>query len=101
MGCPQAVQRAGSPEPRPDGLEDLVAHNLLSFKASGAVFDAWALDELNSHSVTYRKLASIRALRQSPAADQDPDTPVVEPRTAYPLLLICNPDIQTIGASDA
>ncbi|MCF7980130.1 MAG: hypothetical protein K9L82_19400 [Chromatiaceae bacterium] len=44
------------------------------------------LEELNSHYVTYRKLASIRALRQSPAADQDPDRPIVEPRTAYPLL---------------
>ncbi|MBK1617265.1 hypothetical protein CKO42_02120 [Lamprobacter modestohalophilus] len=45
-----------------------------------------SLEELNSHYVTYRKLASIRALRQSPAADQDPDTPIIEPRSAYPLL---------------
>ncbi|MCF8004896.1 MAG: hypothetical protein K9L32_11990 [Chromatiaceae bacterium] len=84
--APQDIQRARSPEQRPDGLEELVAHNLLSFKASGAVFDAWALEELNSHYVTYRKLASIRALRQLPAADQDPGTPIIEPRSAYPLL---------------
>ncbi|MBK5940576.1 hypothetical protein [Halochromatium roseum] len=45
-----------------------------------------SLEKLISHSVTDRKLASIRALRQSPAADQDPDRPIVEPRTAYPLL---------------
>jgi hypothetical protein len=45
-----------------------------------------SLEELNSLYVTYRKLASIHALRQSPAADQDPDRPIVEPRTAYPLL---------------
>ncbi|MEA1053255.1 hypothetical protein U5801_26120 [Lamprobacter modestohalophilus] len=45
-----------------------------------------SLEEFNSHYVTYRKLASIRALRPSPTADQDPDRPIVEPRTAYPLL---------------
>jgi hypothetical protein len=45
-----------------------------------------SLEELNSHYVTYRKLASIRALRQSPAVDQDPGMPIIEPRTAYPLL---------------
>ena len=96
---------------RPDGLDDLAAHNLLSFKAAGAPYDAWALEELNSHYVTYRKLASIRALQQRPArlpqrpardeqpiseADQpDPRPPAVnsrdqqpvsEPDTAYPLL---------------
>jgi len=48
----QDVQRAGSLEERPRGLEDLVAHNLLSFKASGAAYDVWALDKLNIHCVT-------------------------------------------------
>jgi hypothetical protein len=72
-----------SPDERPDGLEDLAAHNLLSYKAAGESFDAWALEELNSHYVTYRKLASIRALRHLPAGD---DTPLNEPRKAYPLL---------------
>ena len=71
------------PEERPDGLEDLAKHNLLSFKAAGEPFDVWAAEELNSHYVTYRKLTSIRALRHPPAND---DTPVAEPRKAYPLL---------------
>ncbi|WPL18996.1 hypothetical protein Thiowin_04100 [Thiorhodovibrio winogradskyi] len=96
---------------RPDGLEDLAAHNLLSFKAAGAPYDAWALEELNSHYVTYRKLASIRALPhqparlpqrpirdehpvsdtdqrspQSPAGDARDQQPVSEPDTAYRLL---------------
>ncbi|MBK5941612.1 hypothetical protein CCR96_20645 [Halochromatium roseum] len=67
----------------PDGLDDLAAHNLLSFKAAGAPYDAWALEELNSHYVTYRKLASIRALQQRPADDE---RPISEPSKAYPLL---------------
>lgn len=72
-----------APDQRPDGLEDLAAHNLLSYKAAGQAYDAWALDELSSHYVTYRKLASLRALRQLPAED---DAPITEPRKAYPLL---------------
>ncbi|EIC22890.1 hypothetical protein [Thiorhodovibrio frisius] len=80
---PSPEQTIAPPEERPDGLEDLAAHNLLSFKAGGEPFDVWAAEELNSHYVTYRKLASIRALRHLPAGDE---TPVAEPRKAYPLL---------------
>ncbi len=79
---------------RPDGLEDLAAHNLLSFKAAGAPYDAWALEELNSHYVTYRKLASIRALQQRPARQpQRPardERPVSEPDKADPRLPAVN-----------
>ena len=74
---------ADVPEERPDGLEDLVKHNLLSFKAAGKPFDAFAAEELLSHFVTYRKLASLRALRR--VSPQD-DTPLEEPRRRYPLL---------------
>ncbi|NEX17635.1 MAG: hypothetical protein C1943_13660, partial [Halochromatium sp.] len=73
---------------RPDGLDDLVAHNLLSYKASGQAYDAWALDELNSHYVTYRKLASIRTQRHLPTGDT---RPITEPRTGYPLLPASRP----------
>jgi hypothetical protein len=68
---------------RPDGLEDLAAHNLLSYKAGSQAYDAWALEELVSHYVTYRKLASLRVLRHRAADD---DTPIAEPAKAYPLL---------------
>src|ERR1700722_14181872 len=40
----------------PDGLEDLLAHNLITFKSHWETLNAWAIKELISHYVTYRKL---------------------------------------------
>jgi hypothetical protein len=51
----------------PDGFDNLAAHNLLSYKSAAEPFNAWALEELIGHYVTYRKLASLRAAR---AADR-------------------------------
>ena len=42
----------------PDGLEDLAAHNLITFKSHHEALDAWAIKELVGHSVAYRKLVS-------------------------------------------
>jgi hypothetical protein len=42
----------------PDGLEDLAAHNLISFKSHREALDAWAVKELVGHYVAYRKLVS-------------------------------------------
>jgi hypothetical protein len=42
----------------PDGLEDLAAHNLISFKSHREALDPWAMKELIGHSVAYRKLVS-------------------------------------------
>jgi hypothetical protein len=42
----------------PDGLEDLVDHNLITFKSHHEALDPWAIKELISHSVAYRKLVS-------------------------------------------
>jgi hypothetical protein len=67
----------------PDGLEDLTKHNLLSFKAADAPFSAWFAEELLSHAVTYRKVASLRALGKRPS---DPDQPLEEPKKDYRLL---------------
>jgi len=66
----------------PDGLENLAAHNLLSYKSAAEPFNAWALEELISHYVTYRKLASLRARTGARGADE----PLAEPTGAYPLL---------------
>jgi len=66
----------------PDGLENLAAHNLLSYKSAAEPFNAWALEELISHYVTYRKLASLRARSSARGADE----PLAEPAGAYPLL---------------
>ncbi len=41
--------------PLPDGLEDLAAHNLISFKSHQEALDDWALKELTGHYVNYRK----------------------------------------------
>ncbi len=42
----------------PDGLEGLVAHNLITFKSHREALDAWAMKELVGHYVAYRKLVS-------------------------------------------
>jgi hypothetical protein len=39
----------------PDGLDDLAAHNLISFKSHQEALDDWALKELTGHYVNYRK----------------------------------------------
>jgi hypothetical protein len=44
----------------PDGLTDLVEHNLISFKSHQEAFDAWAMKELIGHYVNYRKQASVQ-----------------------------------------
>lgn len=45
-------------EPPPDGLEDLRAHNLITFKSHHETLDAWAIKELIGHYVAYRKMVS-------------------------------------------
>ncbi len=42
----------------PDGLEDLAAHNLITFKSHREALDAWTMKELIGHYVAYRKLVS-------------------------------------------
>jgi hypothetical protein len=42
----------------PDGLDNLRAHNLLTYKSKQETLDGWALDELIGHYVNYRKLIS-------------------------------------------
>ena len=46
--------------PLPDGLDDLAAHNLISFKSYREPLNDWALKELTGHYVNYRKLVSPR-----------------------------------------
>jgi hypothetical protein len=42
----------------PDGLDNLAAHNLLTFKSHHEALDGWAMKELVGHYVAYRKLVS-------------------------------------------
>jgi hypothetical protein len=42
----------------PDGLDDLAAHNLITFKSHREALDTWAMKELIGHYVAYRKLVS-------------------------------------------
>jgi hypothetical protein len=44
----------------PDGLSDLVDHNLITFKSHHEPLDDWALKELTGHYVAYRKHVSPR-----------------------------------------
>jgi hypothetical protein len=50
----------------PDGLDGLVAHNLISFKSHREALDAWAMKELVGHDVAYRKLVSPSPSRRLP-----------------------------------
>jgi hypothetical protein len=45
-------------EPMPEGLEELAAHNLITFKSHHEALDDWALKELTGHYVNYRKQVS-------------------------------------------
>lgn len=42
----------------PDGLDDLTAHNLITFKSHHEALHSWAMKELIGHYVAYRKLVS-------------------------------------------
>jgi len=52
----------------PDGLDNLRAHNLLTYKSKQEPLDGWALHELTGHYVNYRKLLS-QNQRLLPEAD--------------------------------
>jgi hypothetical protein len=44
----------------PDGLDNLAAHNLITFKSHHDALDDWALKELTGHYVNYRKQCGTR-----------------------------------------
>lgn len=72
----------------PDGLDTLSAHNILTYKSTQESLDAWALDELIGHYVTYRKLVSQSG---SPTPGDTPSAaapdPIADPLPASPHLL--------------
>src|SRR3954465_12169288 len=49
-------RRGRFPGALPDGLGDLAAHNLITFKSFHEALDDWAIRELIGHYVAYRKL---------------------------------------------
>src|SRR6266446_8349095 len=49
-------RRGRFPDRLPAGLDGLVAYNLITFKSHGEALVAWAMKELISHYVAYRKL---------------------------------------------
>lgn len=53
----------------PDGLENLVAHNLITFKSHHEALDAWAMKELIGHYVAYRKLVSPKPTNLLPESE--------------------------------
>ncbi len=68
-----AEQGAGATRPElPDGLDNLRAHNLLTYKSHQESLDAWALDELIGHYVNYRKLLADRRPGDGDPAEGDP-----------------------------
>lgn len=63
-------------EPLPDGFGELVNHNLVTFKSHQEALSAWAVQELISHYVSYRKLVS-------------PSTDVLLPESEFRLIAFC------------
>jgi hypothetical protein len=60
----------------PDGLDDLVTYNLLTFKSHQEPLDDWAIKELIGHYVSYRKQVS-------------PSTDTLLPETDFRLYAVC------------
>jgi hypothetical protein len=74
----------------PDGLDKLSAHNLLTYKSQQEALDAWALDELTSHYVNYRKLLGALCDDQDGAdsqADHDQSASLL-PEAAFQLFAV-------------
>src|SRR4051812_9089745 len=65
------IRKEAAPLPvrLPDGLEELVAHNLITFKSHRQPMDGWAVDELVGHYVNYRKQVSPSLGELLPEAD--------------------------------
>ena len=57
------------PDVLPDGMADLAAHNLMTFKSHRESLDGWALAELCGHYVNYRKQISPSPDNLLPAGD--------------------------------
>ncbi len=57
------------PDILPDGLEDLAAHNLMTYKSHRESLDGWTIEELCGHYVNYRKQVSPDFNNLLPATD--------------------------------
>jgi hypothetical protein len=53
----------------PDGLDDLAAHNSVTFKSHQEALDDWAMKELTGHYVNYRKQCTPRRQALLPEAE--------------------------------
>jgi hypothetical protein len=77
----------------PDGLDNLRAHNLLTYKSQHEALDAWALDELLGHYVNYRKLladggdGAVTGRPSSDGADER-TAPPLPPENAFQLYAV-------------
>jgi hypothetical protein len=58
-----------TPENLPDGLEDLAAYNLMTYKSHQEPLDDWAIEELCGHYVNYRKQLRPTSDKLPPAED--------------------------------
>jgi hypothetical protein len=65
------LRRGAGPLDRrlPDGMEQLAAHNLITFKSYQEPLDDWALKELTGHYVNYRKQVSLSMQQLLPESD--------------------------------
>ncbi len=77
----------------PDGLENLCAHNLMTYKSHQQSLDSWTLDELIGHYVNYRKQASPSLDELLPVEDFQ----LYAVSTRYPRKLLEDADFKDAG----
>jgi hypothetical protein len=65
------IEKKAGPAPGvlPDGLDDLAAHNLMTYKSHQESLDGWTIEELCGHYVNYRKQISPSFDKLLPAED--------------------------------
>ena len=65
------IEKKAGPSPAvlPDGLDDLAAHNLMTYKSHQESLDGWTIEELCGHYVNYRKQISPSFDKLLPAED--------------------------------
>ncbi len=73
----------------PDGLDNLAAHNLMTYKSHQESLDAWALEELTGHYVTYRKLRSIQAAQTQRVRRRVARLEERQPYDVFPVTACC------------
>jgi len=65
------TKRGTYPTPLPDGLENLKSYNLITYKSLHESLNAWTIEELIGHYVSYRKMLSSEDKKKKLPPEED------------------------------